>query len=124
MERAGSGGPIVAGAAFAIAWTPCVGPTLAAILSAAALSGSAARGGLLLAFYSAGLAIPFLLTAVAFARMTTAFAVVKRHYAQIMALGGVILIAMGILIWNGELTRLNSEVQNFFDDAGLNLWNF
>jgi len=117
MERAG-------GAAFAIAWTPCVGPTLAAILSAAALSDSAARGGVLLAFYSAGLAIPFLLTAIAFTRMTTAFAVVKRHYAQIMAFGGVILIAMGILIWNGELTRLNSEAQGFFDDAGLNIWNF
>jgi len=124
MERAGKGGPIAAGAAFAIAWTPCVGPTLAAILSAAALSDSAARGGVLLAFYSAGLAIPFLLTAIAFTRMTTAFAVVKRHYAQIMAFGGVILIAMGILIWNGELTRLNSEAQGFFDDAGLNIWNF
>ncbi|KAB2854486.1 MAG: cytochrome C biogenesis protein, partial [Bauldia sp.] len=124
LERAGSGGPIVAGAAFAIAWTPCVGPTLAAILSAAALSESAARGGLLLAFYSAGLAIPFLLTAVAFTRMTTAFAVVKRHYAAIMAFGGVILIVMGVLIWNGELTRLNGEVQRFFDDAGLNIWNF
>ncbi len=124
LERAGNGGPIVAGAAFAIAWTPCVGPTLAAILSAAALSGSAARGGLLLAFYSAGLAIPFLLTAVAFTRMTTAFAVVKRHYAAIMAFGGVILIVMGVLIWSGELTRLNGEVQRLFDEAGLNIWNF
>ena len=80
LERAGKGGPIVAGAAFAIAWTPCIGPTLGAILSAASLSGSAARGALLLAVYSAGLAIPFILTALAFSRMTTAFAVVKRHY--------------------------------------------
>ena len=80
LERAGKGGPIVAGAAFAIAWTPCIGPTLGAILSAAAVSGSAAHGALLLAVYSAGLAIPFLLTALAFSRMTTAFAVVKRHY--------------------------------------------
>ena len=89
MERAGTGGPIVAGAAFAIAWTPCVGPTLGAILTSAANSGSPGRGAFLLAVYSAGLAIPFLLTALAFARMTTAFDVVKRHYAVIMAAGGV-----------------------------------
>ena len=89
MERAGKGGPIVAGAAFAIAWTPCIGPTLGAILSAASLSDSAGRGAFLLAVYSAGLAIPFLLTAVAFSRMTTAFAVVKRHYQAIVATGGV-----------------------------------
>ena len=124
MERAGSGGPIVAGAAFAVAWTPCVGPTLAAILSAAALSDSAGHGAVLLAFYSAGLAIPFLLTALAFTRMTTVFGAVKRHYGAIMAAGGVILIAMGVLIWTGELFRLNAEVQGFFDDMGLNIWNF
>ena len=124
MERAGNSGPIVVGAAFAIAWTPCVGPTLAAILAAASLSDSAAHGALLLAFYSAGLAIPFLLTAIAFTRMTTAFAAVKRHYAVIMAIGGAVLIAMGVLIWNGELTRLNGEIQGFFDDFGLNIWNF
>jgi cytochrome c-type biogenesis protein len=123
MERAGSGGPIVAGAAFAVAWTPCIGPTLAAILSAAALSDSATRGALLLAFYSAGLAIPFLLTAIAFTRMTTLFSVLKRHYAAIMAVGGVILIVMGVLIWTGELFRLNSEAQQFLDGLGLNIWN-
>src|SRR3954452_2531293 len=91
MRRAGHGGPVLAGAAFAIAWTPCIGPTLGAILSAAALSESAGRGAFLLAVYSAGLAIPFLLTAVAFSRMTTAFAVVKRHFQAIVASGGLIL---------------------------------
>ncbi len=123
MQRAGRGGPIVAGAAFAISWTPCIGPTLAAILSAAALSGSAARGGFLLAVYSAGLAIPFVLTALAFSRMTTAFAVVKRHYRTIIAIGGVILIAMGILMWTGEFFRINIEAQNFLDSLGLDFWN-
>ncbi|HEX2359485.1 MAG TPA: cytochrome c biogenesis protein CcdA [Solirubrobacterales bacterium] len=123
LTRAGHGGPLVAGAAFAIAWTPCVGPTLAAILSAAALSDSAGRGAFLLAVYSAGLAIPFLLTAVAFTRMTTAFDVVKRHYALIMAAGGAILVAMGILIWTGELFRLNAEAQQFLDQFGLNFFN-
>jgi len=119
MERAGKGGPVVAGAAFAIAWTPCIGPTLGAILSAASLTDSAARGAFLLAVYSAGLAIPFLLTAVAFSRMTTAFVVVKRHYQAIIATGGVILIAMGILIWTGELFQLNAEAERWLNGLGL-----
>ena len=123
MERAGRGGPLVAGAAFAIAWTPCIGPTLAAILSAASLSDSTAHGGLLLAVYSAGLAIPFLATALAFNRMTTAFDAVKRHYAVIVAIGGIVLIAMGVLIWTGELFRLNAEAQRLLDDLGLNFFN-
>jgi cytochrome c-type biogenesis protein len=123
LERAGRGGPIVAGAAFAIAWTPCIGPTLGAILTAASLSDSAARGGFLLAVYSAGLAIPFILTAVAFSRMTSAFAVVKRHYQAIVAVGGVILIAMGILIWSGELFQINLEIQRWAESNGLDVWN-
>ncbi len=119
MERAGRGGPVVAGAAFAIAWTPCVGPTLGAILSAAALSESTAHGAYLLAWYSAGLAIPFLLTTVAFTEMTTAFSFVKRHYAVIVAAGGAILVVMGVLIVTGELTRLNIEAQRLLDNLGL-----
>jgi cytochrome c-type biogenesis protein len=123
MQRAGRGGPIVAGAAFAIAWTPCIGPTLGAILSAAALSGSAAHGAILLAFYSAGLAIPFLLTSLAFGSMTSAFGVVKRHYSAVIATGGVVLIAMGVLIWTGEFFRLNVEAQNLLNNLGLDVWN-
>ena len=123
LERAGRGGPVVAGAAFAIAWTPCIGPTLGAILTAASLTDSAARGAFLLAVYSAGLAIPFLLTAVAFSRMTTAFAAVKRHYQAIVAAGGAILIAMGVLIWTGELTQLNVEAQRLLSELGLDFWN-
>jgi cytochrome c-type biogenesis protein len=122
IRKAGSGGPLIAGAAFAFAWTPCIGPTLSAILGVAA-TGSAAQGAFLLAVYSAGLAIPFLLTALAFSRMTTAFAVVKRHYAVIVAFGGAILIAMGILILTGELTRLNAEAQRLLSELGLEFWN-
>lgn len=124
LERAGKGGPIVAGAAFAIAWTPCIGPTLGAILTAASLTGSAGHGAFLLAVYSAGLAIPFLLTALAFSRMTTAFAVVKRHYQAIVATGGAILIAMGLLILTGELTQLNAEAERWFSSVGLDVWNW
>ena len=123
MSRAGKGGPVVAGAAFAFAWTPCIGPTLGAILSAASLSGSAAKGALLLAVYSAGLAVPFLLTVLAFNRMTMVFGVVKRHYNLIVAAGGLILIAMGILIWTGELYRINIEMQKWMSEVGLDFWN-
>jgi cytochrome c-type biogenesis protein len=123
LERAGKGGPVVAGAAFAIAWTPCIGPTLGAILTAASLSDSAGRGAFLLAVYSAGLAIPFLLTAIAFSRATTAFAVVKRHYQAIVAIGGLILIAMGILIWTGQLTQLNAEAQSWLSGLGIDFFN-
>ncbi len=121
-ERAGRGGPFVAGAAFAIAWTPCVGPTLGAILSAAALADSAPHAALLLAFYSAGLGVPFLLSSLAFARMSRAFGPVKRHYGALMAAGGIVLIAMGVLIWTGELFQLNIEAQRLLDGAGLNFF--
>ena len=120
LERAGTGGPVVAGLAFGIAWTPCIGPTLGAILSAAAASGSEVHGGLLLAVYSAGLAIPFLLTSVAFGRMTTAFAVVKRHYPVIMAIGGLILIAFGVAILTGWFDTFNRWAQDLLDSLGIN----
>jgi cytochrome c-type biogenesis protein len=120
LARAGKGGPVVAGAAFAIAWTPCIGPTLSGILGAASLSSSAAHGALLLAVYSAGLAIPFLATALAFSRMTTAFAVVKRHHGVIVGAGGAILITMGVLILTGDFTQLNNQATNLTGDLGIN----
>ena len=123
LKRAGAGGPLLAGAAFAIAWTPCVGPTLSAILTAAALSQSAGHASILLAFYSAGLAIPFLATALAFNRMTATFARVKRHFPVIIATGGVLLVAMGLLIWTGELFQLNIQAQQLMDRLHLNFFN-
>lgn len=119
MERAGKGGPLVAGAAFAVAWTPCIGPTLASILTAASLSDSAAHGGALLAVYSAGLGIPFLATALAFSKMTSAFALVKRNYGVVMAAGGMILIAMGVLLYTGEMNAVNRWAQDLLRSTGL-----
>ena len=77
----------------------------------------------MLAVYSLGLAIPFLLTAIAFTRMTTAFSIVKRHYREIMALGGVVLIVMGVLVFTGELFRLNLEAQRFLEGLGIDFFN-
>jgi cytochrome c-type biogenesis protein len=121
LARAGKGGPIVAGAAFSIAWTPCTGPALGGILTLAGIQGEAAHGAFLLAVYSLGLAVPFLLTALAFSRATTAFAVIKRHYRAIVAAGGAILVAMGVLILSGGFTELNIWAQRVTSELGLNL---
>jgi cytochrome c-type biogenesis protein len=119
ISRAGAGGPVIAGLAFAIAWTPCVGPTLASILAAASTSDTVGHGGVLLAFYSAGLAVPFLLTAVAFDRATTAFRWIREHYMLVTGVSGAVLVLMGVLMLTGELTRLNVEAQSLLQDLGL-----
>jgi cytochrome c-type biogenesis protein len=123
LVRAGSGGPLIAGAAFAFAWTPCVGPTLGAVLTAAATSDTVGQGGVLLLFYSLGLAIPFLATAVAFTRATAAFRWLRDRYLIVTALSGAVLIAMGLLLLTGELTRLNLEAQEALDALGLNVFD-
>jgi cytochrome c-type biogenesis protein len=122
ISRAGSGGPLVAGAAFAFAWTPCVGPTLGSILTAASVSDTVAKGGILLLFYSLGLAVPFLLTAIAFTRATSAFRWLRDRYLIVTAVSGVVLVAMGVLLFTGELTQLNIEAQQALDSVGLNIF--
>ncbi len=119
MARAGRGGPVLTGAAFALAWTPCTGPTLGAILTVAGTSSSASRGAVLLAVYCAGLGVPFLITGLAFGTATTAFAVIKRHYPVVIGVGGAVLIAMGVLIWTGEFTQLNVTVSQWLQSLGL-----
>ena len=123
ISRAGSGGPLVAGAAFAFAWTPCIGPTLGSILTAAAAQNTVGQGAILLAFYSAGLAVPFLLTAVAFTRATTAFRWLRDRWTVVTAVSGLVLIAMGILLLTGELTQLNVKAQQGLDSLGLNFFS-
>jgi cytochrome c-type biogenesis protein len=122
ITRAGSGGPLVAGAAFAVAWTPCVGPTLGSIIAAASTQETVGKGGVLLAFYSAGLAVPFLLTALAFTRMTTAFRWLRDRYLIVTGISGVILVTMGLLLFTGELQRLNIDAQEALDSLGLNFF--
>jgi cytochrome c-type biogenesis protein len=119
ISRAGAGGPVIAGLAFAVAWTPCVGPTLASILAAASAADTVGHGGVLLAFYSLGLAVPFLLTAVAFDRATTGFRWIRNHYMLVTAASGAILVFMGVLMLTGELTRLNIQAQAWLQDLGL-----
>jgi cytochrome c-type biogenesis protein len=122
MQRAGKSGPVLTGAAFALAWTPCTGPTLGTIITAAGTSASAYRGAFLLAIYCLGLAVPFLLCALAFGKMTVVLSVVKRHYPVVIGAGGVILIGMGVLIFTGEFTTLNQTVDGWLQS--LHLPNF
>lgn len=119
MERAGRGGPVLTGAAFALAWTPCTGPTLGAIITATGASSSATHGAFLLLVYCAGLGVPFLITGLAFGTVTSGLAVVRRHYAVVVGAGGVVLIGMGILIWTGEFTQLNVTVNHWLQSLGL-----
>lgn len=123
LRRAHTGGPIVAGLAFAIAWLPCTGPTLGAILTAASTESQVTEGAVLLTFYALGLAVPFVLSAVAFSSVTGVFRFFRDHFAPITVVSGVILIAMGVLLYTNELTRLNSEALSLMEDLGINFFS-
>ena len=97
----------VIGLAFAIGWTPCVGPILAAILLRAGSSGTAAQGAALLAFYSAGLGLPFLIAAGLSGMLTRLLARVRGAYATLNTVAAVFLIGMGVLIFSNRLTIFN-----------------
>jgi len=97
----------VIGLAFAIGWTPCVGPILAAILLRAGSSGTAAQGALLLAVYSAGLGLPFLVAAGLSGILTRLLAPVRGAYGVLNAVAAIFLIGMGVLIFSNRLTVFN-----------------
>jgi cytochrome c-type biogenesis protein len=122
MRRAHTGGPLIAGVAFAVAWLPCTGPTLGAILTAASNQETVGKGGILLAFYALGLAVPFILSALAFTTFSGIFKFFRDHYRVITVVSGVVLIVMGVLLYSNELTRLNSEALQAMDDLGINFF--
>ena len=122
LGRASTGGPIVAGLAFAVAWLPCTGPTLGAILTAAGTEQTVGEGGILLAFYALGLAVPFLLCALAFSSVSGFFRFFRDHYTVITVVSGVVLVVMGVMLFTNELTRLNSEALALMDRLGINFF--
>jgi cytochrome c-type biogenesis protein len=97
-------GPLLVGIAFAFGWTPCIGPSLAGILAVAAVQDTVGEGIRLLAIYSAGLGIPFLLAAMAIEHFFTAFHKIRKHYRKIEIVSGLLLIVIGVLIFTNRFT--------------------
>lgn len=114
----GPAGALPLGAAFAIGWTPCVGPVLAGVLATAASTETAARGALLLIAYSAGLGIPFLLVAWGVARGSTQLQWARRHGRSVQRAGGLLLVGMGVLMVAGNWTVLLSRVLSVYARIG------
>ena len=89
------------GALFGIGWTPCIGPTLGVIFTLGINEGTAPRGGVLLACYSLGLGLPFIVASLAWGRAMTAIGWVRRHQQWVTRLGGVMLVLVGVLLVSG-----------------------
>jgi cytochrome c-type biogenesis protein len=116
----GAWAPPVMGMAFAFAWTPCIGPVLGSVLALAAGTGGSATGGIaLLLAYSIGLGVPFLLSGLAFGRMTNMVAKVRSRLRWIDLIGGAVLIVFGILLLTGNVNMISSHISNWLHDLHL-----
>lgn len=112
-------GNYLMGLAFGFGWTPCIGPTLGATLSIASRAETAGKGAALLAVYSLGLGVPFILSALGISRLTTALSWVRKRQKMMMRATGVLLVAFGILLVTDQVFRLSIIIQEWMDAAGL-----
>jgi cytochrome c-type biogenesis protein len=110
---------LVLGGAFALSWTPCVGPVLAAVLALASSRGGAAQAALLLGAYAAGLAVPLIASAVAFDRALGAAAFLRDRYDVIRVVSGLVLIALGLLVFFDRIWWLSVAVNRVLRTVGL-----
>jgi cytochrome c-type biogenesis protein len=109
-------GSAIVGMAFGFGWTPCIGPVLGAILGLAATSADVSRGMVLLAVYSAGLAVPFLAAAFALDVFLDWFQRFRRYLPWVMRASGALLVIVGLLLVTGEFTRLAGWLQSLTPD--------
>jgi cytochrome c-type biogenesis protein len=105
LPRVGLAGAPLLGGVFALSWTPCLSPTLAAVLGLAAVQGSASRGATLAAAYSLGMGVPFIAFAAGFGRLLRVVGFIRRHNLWVTRLGGALLIAVGGALLSGEWTE-------------------
>lgn len=118
-SRLGAWAPPAMGVAFGFGWTPCIGPVLAAIFSIAATQDTVYQGMVLLAVYSAGLGIPFLLSALAMTKAFGAFAVFRRHLRTINIASGALLAFFGFLMLTGRIADMSRWFIDRLEDLGL-----
>lgn len=118
-RRLGIFGPPVMGAAFAFGWTPCIGPFLASALLLGASTETVGEGMVVLAFYSIGLGIPFLLTSLLLAKAFSAFTWVKRYLTQITVASGLLLAGFGVLLITGQIVELSAWFSDLLIRLGL-----
>ena len=111
--------PFGMGFFFAFGWTPCVGPILAAVLAMAATEETVLRGGGLLAVYSLGLSVPFIIAGVAFSSFTTHYKNFRKHLHAVEVISGVLLILFGLLIATHNFTLLASWFAKFLPEPTL-----
>ena len=101
LPRAGLAGAPLVGAAFGLAWTPCLTPTVGAVYALSISQNTAGRGAILAAAYCLGLGIPFLLVAAGFGWLSRALGFIRRHHQVIGGIGGAVLVIMGVLLVSG-----------------------
>jgi cytochrome c-type biogenesis protein len=110
-KPAGYLGTVLVGFAFGAGWTPCIGPVLGAILTYNLGSDDVARGALMLLAYALGLAVPFVLAAVALERFLTLFARFRRYLGVASRAAGALLVVVGVLMITGDVARMSSALQ-------------
>lgn len=124
---AGIGSSVLLGSTFALGWTPCIGPTMAAVLTMAAgnaASGGPLKGALLLGVYSLGLGVPFILTGLGVTRLTGTTSWLRRNLRHVTFASGALLVVVGVLFMTDQLFRLSVWMQQVAISLNFDFWNF